>query len=206
VTAVYPGADAQTLADTVAQPIEDQINGVEGMTYMSSNCAADGTYTLTVTFEVGLDLDMCQVLVQNRVSQATSSLPQEVTQQGVTTEKKSTQFVLLLCLIGDADQGQDDVFLSNYATINIKDSFSRVPGVGDVQVVGSSDYSMRIWLKPDQLKYRGLSVDDVISAIRAQNIQVAAGTVGPAGRDCREEIDTVCASALSDRRCRPGSR
>ena len=198
VTAVYPGADAQTLADTVAQPIEDQINGVEGMSYMSSNCAADGTYTLTVTFEVGRDLDMCQVLVQNRVGQAEPNLPREVTDQGVTTEKKSTQFVIMLCLTGDPEQGQDDVFLSNYATINIQDSFSRIPGVGDVQIVGSSDYSMRIWLKPDQLKYRGLSVDDVISAIRAQNIQVAAGTVGqpPVPKNTPFQYTVTCQGRL----------
>ncbi len=197
VTAVYPGANAQTLSDTVAQPIEDQINGVEGMQYMSSTCSADGTYTLTVTFEVGRDLDMCQVLVQNRVTQAEPKLPQEVTQQGITVEKKSTQFVLMAGLTS-SDGQYDDLYLNNYATINLRDSLSRVPGVGEVDVLGVGDYSMRIWLDPEQLKHRRLSVEDVIGAIREQNVQVAAGIIGqpPVAEDVPFQYTVTCQGRL----------
>ncbi|HDY64713.1 MAG TPA: efflux RND transporter permease subunit, partial [Phycisphaerae bacterium] len=177
VTAMYPGANAQTVADTVAVPIEEQVNGVEGMDYISSICSADGSYNLTVTFEVGTDLDMAQVLVQNRVTLALPKLPVEVTQQGVSTKKKSTNFVMLINLYAENDEF-DDLFLSNYATINLKDVLSRVDGVGDVQVLGAGDYSMRLWLNPDQLKYRNLTSDDVVKAIREQNVQVAAGIIG----------------------------
>ncbi|MBN1554404.1 MAG: multidrug efflux RND transporter permease subunit [Phycisphaerae bacterium] len=182
VTATYPGANAQTVADTVAVPIEEQVNGVEGMEYMSSTCSADGSYTLTVTFEVGTDLDMAQVLVQNRVTLATPKLPDEVKKQGVSTKKKSTNFVMLINLFSKNNEF-DDLFLSNYATINIKDVLSRVSGVGDVQVLGAGDYSMRLWLDPDQLKHRNLTADDVVSTIQEQNVQVAAGVIGqpPAG-------------------------
>ncbi|MBN1942134.1 MAG: multidrug efflux RND transporter permease subunit [Phycisphaerae bacterium] len=177
VTASYPGANAETVSDTVAVPIEEQVNGVEGMEYMSSTCSADGSYSLTVTFEVGTDLDMAQVLVQNRVTLATPKLPDEVKQQGVSTEKKSTNFVMLINLFSKNNEF-DDLFLSNYATINIRDVLSRVPGVGDVQVLGAGDYSMRLWLDPDQLKHRNLTADDVVSTIREQNVQVAAGVIG----------------------------
>lgn len=200
VSAVYPGANAQTLADTVAQPIEEQVNGVEGMRYMSSNCSADGTYTLTVTFDVGLDLDMCQVLVQNRVSLATPKLPTEVKQQGVNVNKKSTQFVIMASLYSEDKGKYDDLYLSNYATIHIKDVLSRVEGVGEVDVLGAGDYSMRVWLKPDQLKHRKLVVNDVIDAIKQQNVQVAAGIIGqpPAPAKTPFQYTVTCQGRLQD--------
>lgn len=183
VTATYPGANAQTVSDTVAVPIEEQVNGVEGMEYMSSTCSADGSYNLTVTFEVGTDPDMAQVLVQNRVTLATPKLPDVVKKQGVSTMKKSTNFVMLINLFSENNEF-DDLFLSNYASINVKDVLSRVSGVGEVDVLGAGDYSMRLWLDPNQLRHRSLTADDVISAVNEQNVQVAAGVIGqpPAGK------------------------
>ncbi|MCF8118153.1 MAG: efflux RND transporter permease subunit, partial [Desulfarculaceae bacterium] len=177
VTASYPGASAEVVAETVAQPIEQQVNGVEGMLYMSSNSAADGSYSLTVTFETGTDQDMATVLVQNRVAVATPSLPDEVKRLGVTTKKKSPNFAMCINLV-DKSGLYDDVFLSNYATINIRDELSRIYGVGDVQVLGAGDYSMRVWLDPQKLKSYSLTTDDVAKAIQEQNVQVAAGVIG----------------------------
>jgi HAE1 family hydrophobic/amphiphilic exporter-1 len=177
VTAFYPGADAATLADTVAAPIEQEINGVEGMLYMSSTCSSDGSYKATVTFEVGTDLDQAQVLVQNRVAIAMPKLPQEVQRQGVTAKKQSTNIVLVASLVSP-DGRYDDLFLSNYATLRVKDQLSRVAGVGEAQVIGSGNYGMRIWIDPEKLKARNLTTEDVLSAVREQNIQVAAGQVG----------------------------
>ena len=178
VTAFYPGASSATIAETVATPLEQEINGVEGMLYMSSNSSNDGSYSLTVTFALGTDLDMAAVLVQNRVAVAESKLPQEVRQQGVTTRKQSTQILQFISLYSP-DGGFDDLFLSNYA-LTIKDQLSRLDGVGEVQVFGAGDYSMRVWLDPRLLKLRGLTTDDVVRAIREQNIQVAAGQIGAA--------------------------
>ncbi len=177
VTANYPGASADVVAETVAQPIEQQVNGVEGMIYMSSNSAADGSYSLTVTFETGVDQDMATVLTQNRVAVATPSLPDEVKRLGVTTKKKSPNFALCINLV-DKSGLYDDIYLSNYATINIRDELSRVHGVGDVQVLGAGDYSMRLWLDPQKLKTYNLTTDDVAQAIQEQNVQVAAGVIG----------------------------
>lgn len=177
VTAAYPGASAAVLASTVAQPIEEQVNGAEGMLYMSSTSTNNGEYILTVTFEVGTDLDMAQVLVQNRVSQAEALLPETVQRIGLTVEKQSTNILLFAALISPDDR-YDDLYLSNYATLRIKDELSRIKGVGSVMVFGSGDYSMRIWLDPNQLKARGLTTGDVIDAIREQNVQVAAGQIG----------------------------
>ncbi len=177
VTTGYPGASAQVLSDTVASPIEQEINGVQGMLYMSSTCASDGSYSLTVTFEVGTDLDRAQVLVQNRVAIAVPRLPQEVQRQGVNTKKQSTNFIMAVALT--APDGQyDDLFLSNFATLRVKDVLSRIAGVGEIQVFGSSNYGMRIWIDPNKLKARDLTTEDVLNAIREQNIQVAAGQVG----------------------------
>ncbi|SMP72298.1 hydrophobic/amphiphilic exporter-1, HAE1 family [Neorhodopirellula lusitana] len=178
VTAIYPGGDARTIAETVATPIEQQVNGVEGMIYMSSTSANDGTYTLTVTFEVGTDMDIASVLVQNRVAIAEAQLPSEVRSQGITTKKKSTQILQFIALTSP-DGTYDDLFLSNYS-LTVKDELSRVAGVGEVQVFGAGDYSMRIWLDPRKLKQRGLTTADVVAAIREQNVQVAAGQVGAA--------------------------
>ncbi|WP_321328631.1 multidrug efflux RND transporter permease subunit [uncultured Ilyobacter sp.] len=177
VSAVYPGANAETISLTVAQPIEGEVNGVENMIYMSSNSSNSGEYSLSVTFEVGTDMDVAQNLVQNRVSQALSSLPEEVQRQGVTTEKRSSNILLFASLTSENPM-HDNLFLSNYATLNIKDELSRIKGVGGITVFGAGDYSMRIWLYPDKLKARGLTSTDVVNAVREQNIQVAAGQVG----------------------------
>lgn len=178
VTAYYPGASAATIAETVATPIEQEINGVEGMLYMSSNSSNDGSYALTITFALGTDLDMAAVLVQNRVAIAESRLPQEVRQQGVTTKKQSTQILQFISLYSP-ESSLDDLFLSNYG-LSIKDQLSRIDGVGDVQVFGAGDYSMRVWLDPRLLQLRGLTTNDVVAAIREQNVQVAAGQIGAA--------------------------
>jgi hydrophobic/amphiphilic exporter-1 (mainly G- bacteria), HAE1 family len=177
VTTRYPGASARTVMDTVALPIEQQVNGVEDMLYMQSYSGADGSYTLTVTFRIGVDLNFAQVLVQNRVSSALSQLPQAVQDQGVTVQKRSTS-VLLFVTLTSPDNRYDSLFLSNYATINIRDELARLPGVGNVTVFGAGQYSMRIWLDPDKLQARALMPQDVIQAIQQQNQQVAAGQIG----------------------------
>jgi hydrophobic/amphiphilic exporter-1 (mainly G- bacteria), HAE1 family len=177
VTTRYPGASARTVIDTVALPIEQQVNGVEDMLYMQSYSGADGTYTLTVTFKIGTDLNFAQVLVQNRVSSALSQLPQAVQNQGVTVQKRSTS-ILLFVTLTSPDKRYDSLFLSNYATINIRDELSRLPGVGNVTVFGAGQYSMRVWLDPNKLQARGLVPQDVIQAIQQQSQQVSAGQIG----------------------------
>jgi len=177
VTTRYPGASAKTVIDTVALPIEQQVNGVEGMLYMQSYSGADGTYTLTVTFKIGTDLNFAQVLVQNRVSSALSSLPSSVQTQGVTVQKKSTA-ILLFVTLTSPNSTYDSLFLSNYATINIRDELSRLPGVGNVTVFGAGQYSMRVWLDPNKLQALALMPQDVIQAIQQQSQQVTAGQVG----------------------------
>ncbi len=185
VTTRYPGASAKTVIDTVALPIEQQVNGVEDMIYMQSYSGADGTYTLTVTFKIGTDLNFAQVLVQNRVSAALSQLPQSVQNQGVTVQKKSTA-ILLFVTLTSPNATYDSLFLSNYATINLRDELSRLPGVGNVTVFGAGQYSMRVWLDPNKLQVRGLMPQDVIQAIQQQSQQVTAGQIGapptPAGQ------------------------
>ncbi|WP_027556781.1 efflux RND transporter permease subunit [Bradyrhizobium sp. Cp5.3] len=177
VTTRYPGASAKTVIDTVALPIEQQVNGVEDMLYMQSYSGSDGTYTLTVTFKIGTDLNFAQVLVQNRVSSALSQLPQAVQNQGVTVQKRSTS-ILLFVTLTSPDSRFDSLFLSNYATINIRDELSRLPGVGNVTVFGAGQYSMRVWLDPNKLLARDLVPQDVINAIQQQSQQVSAGQVG----------------------------
>jgi hydrophobic/amphiphilic exporter-1 (mainly G- bacteria), HAE1 family len=177
VTTRYPGASAKTLIDTVALPIEQQVNGVEDMLYMQSYSGADGSYTLTVTFKIGTDLNFAQVLVQNRVSSALSQLPQAVQNQGVTVQKRSTA-ILLFVTLTSPDASYDSLYLSNYATINLKDELARLPGVGNVTVFGAGQYSMRVWLEPDKLHIRGLMPQDVIQSIQQQSQQVSAGQVG----------------------------
>jgi HAE1 family hydrophobic/amphiphilic exporter-1 len=183
VSASYPGADAQTVADTVATPIETEVNGVENMIYMNSVCGNDGSMTLTVSFEPGTDLDIANVLVQNRVSIAESRLPEDVRRRGITVKKKSTDITLFAAITSDInpDTGEpyyDDAFLSNYATLQMRDELSRVDGVGEVTVFGVGQLSMRIWLDVDQLAIRNLSPSDVVNAIAEQNVQVAAGRIG----------------------------
>ncbi len=177
VSASYPGANAQVVSETVAAPIEQQVNGVEDSIYMSSTSASDGSYKLTVTFEIGTNLDMAQVLVQNRVNLAEPNLPEEVKRQGVNTKKKSTNIILFISLFSP-DGRYDELFLSNYATLRIKDVLARIPGVGEVVIFPQSDYSMRIWLDPRQLKSRRLTTQDILNAVGEQNVQVAAGQIG----------------------------
>jgi HAE1 family hydrophobic/amphiphilic exporter-1 len=199
VSTIYPGASAQVVADTVAAPIEQQVNGVEKMLYMSSTSANDGSYALTVTFDVGTNLDMAQVLLQNRVAMAEPSLPQEVTRQGVTVKKQSTSIILFVSLTS-TDERYDDLYLSNYATLNIRDELSRIEGVGDVSVRGAASYSMRLWLDPEKLKAHVLTTQDVVNAIQEQNVQVAAGQIGqppaPPGQNFQYTIRTL--GRLSD--------
>jgi HAE1 family hydrophobic/amphiphilic exporter-1 len=194
VTGVYPGANADVVAKTVAAPIEQQMNGVENMLYMSSSSSSDGTYSLTVTFEIGTDLDDAQVMVQNRVALATPLLPEEVQRQGVSVKKQSTSFVLVLSLVSPTRQF-DNLFLANYATLQIRDGLSRVAGVGEVTVFGTANYSMRVWLDPEKLKARGLTTQDVVGAIREQNVQVAAGQIGqspaPEGQVFQYTVSTL---------------
>ncbi|MBI3864704.1 MAG: efflux RND transporter permease subunit [Planctomycetia bacterium] len=177
VAAVYPGANAQVVADTVAAPIEQQVNGVENMLYMSSQSTNDGTYTLTVTFQNGVDLNMAQVLVQNRVALAQPILPDLVKRRGVAVKKKSPS-VLMIVNLFSPDATRDNLYLSNYATIQLKDELARLNGVGDITYIGQRDYSMRLWLDPEKMSSRSLTASDVITAIQQQNTQVAAGQLG----------------------------
>ena len=192
VTTSYPGASADTVMNTVALPIEQQVNGVQGMIYMQSTSASDGTYSLIVTFEIGTDLNFAQVLVQNRVSAAMASLPQSVQVQGVTVQQKSTS-ILQIVTLTSPDGRYDSLFLSNYATISLVPELSRVPGVGNVGVFGVGQYSMRIWLDPQTLQARGLAPQDVIKAIQQQSQQVTSGQVGappaPAGQNFQYTVN-----------------
>jgi HAE1 family hydrophobic/amphiphilic exporter-1 len=199
VTARYPGASPQTVIDTVALPIETQVNGVDQMLYMQSTSAADGSYTLTVTFNIGTDPNTDQVLVQNRVQSALASLPQPVQSQGVTIQKKNTAILQIVTL--DSPDGQyDSLYMSNYATINLVDELARLPGVGNVTVFGASNYAMRIWLDPQQLYSLGLQPSDVIEAVRQQSQEVTAGQVGmpPAPKDQAFQYTVDILSRFSD--------
>jgi len=194
VSTAYPGANAAVVAETVAAPIEQEINGVEGMLYMSSTCSNNGAYSLTITFDIGTDTNMAAVLVQNRVAIATPALPEDVKRIGVTTKKVSSNMVLMVALTSPGGQF-DELYLSNYATLRVKDELARIEGVGDIQAFGAADYSMRFWLDPYQLKARSLTTTDVINAIQDQNVQVAAGQIGapPAqtGQDFQYTVNTL---------------
>jgi multidrug efflux pump len=194
ISTTYPGASAKVVADTVAAPIEQEVNGVEGMLYMLSKSGNDGSMTLDVTFRTGTNLDFAQVLTQNRVAIAEAKLPEEVKRQGVTVKKKSPMILLCVNLLSP-DGRYDQLYLSNYATIQVKDALARLPGVGDVSFLGARDYSMRVWLDPTQLAARSMTASDVVNALREQNVQVAAGRIGqppaPAGLDFQYTINTL---------------
>src|SRR5882757_5782958 len=177
VKANYPGANPKTIAETVASPLEQAINGVEGSLYMFSQATGDGVMTLTVTFTLGTDIDKAQVQVQNRVAQALPKLPEEVRTLGVTTTKQSPDLTMVVHLTSPTGR-YDEIYLRNYATLQVKDVLARIPGAGSVQVFGSGDYAMRVWLDPNKVASRGLTAIDVVNAIREQNVQVAAGGIG----------------------------
>jgi multidrug efflux pump len=193
ITALYPGANSQVVADTVAAPIEQEINGVERMLYMSSRCTNDGLMALDVTFELGTNIDQAQVLVQNRVAIAEAKLPEDVRRQGIVTKKKSPSILLTVNLISSEDR-YDQLYLSNFATIEVRDALMRIPGVGDVGMLGARDYAMRIWLDPQKLAIRNMTATDVLQALREQNVQIAAGRIGqapaPEGQDFQFAINT----------------
>ncbi len=194
ISAVYPGASAQVVADTVGAPIEQQINGVERMLYMSSQSSNDGSYTLNVTFELGMDLNMAQVLVQNRASLALPVLPDIVRTSGVNVKKRSPDILLVVNMYSE-DRSRDQLYLSNFATLQIRDELARLEGVGDVIIFGQREYSMRIWLDPNKLAARGLTTLDMVNSLREQNVQVAAGQIGqapvPPGQEFEYTLTTL---------------
>jgi len=177
VQATYPGANPKTIAETVAAPLEQAINGVENSLYMFSQSTPDGVMALTITFRLGTDVDKAQVLVQNRVSQALPKLPEEVRRLGVTTTKQSPDLTMVVHLTSPNGR-YDEIYLRNYATLQVKDELARIPGAGSVMLFGSGDYAMRVWLNPDKIAARNLTASDVVNAIREQNVQIAAGAVG----------------------------
>ncbi|MEY4790481.1 MAG: Efflux pump rane transporter BepE, partial [Planctomycetota bacterium] len=200
VTANYPGANAQTVLDTVAAPIEQQVSGVENMLYMSSQCANDGSYTLLVTFKLGMDANMAQVLVQNRVSLGLPNVPDLVQREGVAVKKISPSIMMIINMVSEIDAQTkkplfNDLYMSNFATIQIRDELLRLPGVGNVTFMGQRDYSMRAWLNPAKMTALGLTADDIISALSQQNLQVAAGSIGqepaPKGQQLQLIINTL---------------
>jgi multidrug efflux pump len=198
VRAQYPGANPKVIAETVASPLEESINGVENMLYMQSQANSDGNLTVTVTFRLGVDPDKAQQLVQNRVSQALSRLPEDVQRLGVTTLKSSPAITMVVHLISPDDR-YDVTYLRNYAVLNVKDRLARIPGVGEVGIFGSGDYAMRIWLDPNKIAERGLTASDVIRAIREQNVQVAAGVLGasPSGPDAPLQLNVHAQGRLT---------
>jgi multidrug efflux pump len=193
VRAQYPGANPKVIAETVAAPLEQEINGVEDMLYMSSQATSDGTMLLTITFKLGTDVDNAQVQVQNRVAQALPRLPEDVRRVGVTTKKASPDLLMVVHLISP-DNRYDTVYLRNYATLQIRDVLARLPGMGEVRLFGAGDYSMRVWLDPERIASRGLTAGDVVRAIREQNVQVAAGVIGsdpaPVGTEYQLQVTT----------------
>ena len=194
VMASYPGANAETVARTVGVPIEEQVNGVENMLYMSSNSGSDGIYMLTITFELGTDVDQAAINVQNRLNQAEATLPTAVKEQGISVNKESTNIVLFCSVEGDSTGRYDALYLTNYANINLVNALSRVKGVGGVEAFGGGEYSMRIWLDPELMRVRGLTPDDVYSAIRSQNMEVSAGEVGAAPNESKDAFQFTLTS------------
>lgn len=194
VSTNYPGASADVISETVAAPIEEQVNGVEDMIYMQSKSSSDGTMKLTISFEVGTDIDMATVLVQNRVKLAEPVLPEDVKREGTNTKKQSTNLTLIVNLLSP-DGEYDEIYLSNYIKLRIEDELKRIFGVGDIELFGAKEFGMRIWLNPERLKVRQLTTNDVVNAIREQNIQVAAGQIGappsPRGQVFQYNVNTL---------------
>lgn len=178
VSATYPGAGATTVAEAIGEPIEQAVNGVEGMLYMSSNSDNNGSYSLQITFENGTDLDDASVKVQNLVSQASPQLPSSVTQQGVSVNARSSSILLFVALESDDPERYDALYLTNYAQLHIVNELARIDGVGGANAFGAGDYSMRIWMNPDKMRIRDVDPADVIAAIESQNMEVSAGSVG----------------------------
>ena len=187
VTATYPGANAEVVARSVATPLEQSINGVENMTYMTSNSSNDGTMTLTVYFKQGTNPDIASVNVQNRVSKAVSQVPVEVTQSGISTQKQQNSIIMFIAL-SSKDSTYDETFLQNYIRINLIPQIQRIPGVGDAQIFGARDYSMRIWLKPDRLAENNLTPQDVTAAIKDQSLEAAPGRLGQSSTQTFEYV------------------
>ena len=177
VTASYPGANPQVIADTVASPLEQAVNGVEGMMYMQSQMSTDGRMVLTISFEQHIDPDVAQIQVQNRVSRALPRLPSEVQRIGVVTDKTAPDILMVVHMLSPGDR-YDPLYVSNYAMLNVRDELARLPGIANVIIGGEGEYAMRVWLDPEKVASRGMTASDVVAAIREQNVQVAAGSIG----------------------------
>src|ERR1700704_3062510 len=199
VRALYPGANPNVLAETVATPLEEQINGAENMLYMFSQASTDGTLTLTVTFKLGTDPDLAQQIAQKSVNTALPRLPEATRQLGVTTIKSSPDLTMVVHLLSP-NQRYDMLYLRNYAVLNVKDQLAKIPGIASVQLFGSGDYAMRIWLNPQKIAERGMTADDVIAAVRQQNVQVAAGVINgpPYSRSGQLQLPINVDGRLSD--------
>jgi len=191
VTTSYPGASAETVSRTVATPLEQEINGVENMLYLSSQSTGDGKLTVTVTFRIGTDLNVAQMLTQNRVQDALPRLPEDVQRLGVQV-RKSTPNILLAVHLYSPDSSRDILYLSNYATLHVKDVLARLPGVGDVQFQGAREYAMRVWLDPDKVATHNLNAGEVLAALRAQNVQVSAGLLNQPPVASDQLISSTC--------------
>src|ERR1700726_4624001 len=201
VSASYPGASAEVVSDTVSTPLEQEINGVENMLYMNSQATADGNLQLPIPFALGTDLDISQVLVQNRVSIAEPKLPEEVRRLGITVKKNSPDMLMVIHL-SSPDGSRDQLYISNYATLQVKDVLARLDGVGDVRIFGARDYAMRIWLDPDKVAARNLTAGEVVAALQAQNVQVASGVLNqpPVPRSSAFEVNVETLGRLADPR------